>query len=413
MTSHAAAKKAKSNPSKKASKVTKRKQTKTATKKEASKAVVKNLGATQTLADFMKTAGELTLDQRATIIDQALVMLDEFYVHLPLKRAMHAIEPIQRLKLLKQRQSKLSERAFHDEMISIYTHLRDLHTNYILPDPFRSRTAFVPFRLEAFSENGQRRYLATQVSPTVKDPNFKVGVEITHWNNIPIDRAVELNAEREAGSNLDARRARGLSAMTIRSMAMSLPPDEERVVVRYLSGTKVREIEFDWIVILPDSPATGIDLLSAEGDIARHLGIDAKTEIERRVLKLLFAPEAMEAERRMSERAVGLASAVGAEDAAELATESTMPDVFSSFKTIETTHGKVGYIRIRTFNVQDDKAFVNEFIRLAQLLPQSGLIVDVRGNGGGLITAGERLLQVLTPRQIDPARLHSSIRRGH
>ena len=30
----------------------------------------------------------------------------------------------------------------------------------------------------------------------------------------------------------------------------------------------------------------------------------------------------------------------------------------------------------------------------------------MRGNGGGLITAGERLLQVLTPRAIEPERLH-------
>src|SRR5258705_9394845 len=40
------------------------------------------------------------------------------------------------------------------------------------------------------------------------------------------------------------------------------------------------------------------------------------------------------------------------------------------------------------------------------MLPQRGLIVDVRGNPGGSITAAERLLQVLTPRSIDPERLH-------
>src|SRR5829696_3704340 len=105
-------------------------------KKAASKAVAENLGVIQPLAEFMATVGELSLEHRDQIIDQALFLLEDFYVHLPLKRAMHAIEPVQRLKLLKQRQSKLSERAFHDEMISIYTHLRDLHTNYILPEPF-------------------------------------------------------------------------------------------------------------------------------------------------------------------------------------------------------------------------------------------------------------------------------------
>jgi hypothetical protein len=47
-------------------------------------------------------------------------------------------------------------------------------------------------------------------------------------------------------------------------------------------------------------------------------------------------------------------------------------------------------------------AFVNEFARLLKLLPQSGLIIDVRGNGGGDIGAAERILQLLTARRIKP-----------
>jgi C-terminal processing protease CtpA/Prc len=81
-----------------------------------------------------------------------------------------------------------------------------------------------------------------------------------------------------------------------------------------------------------------------------------------------------------------------------------MPDVFSA-RNVATTYGEFGYIRIYTFNVTDAADFVSEFIRLAALLPQNGLIIDVRDNGGGLIYAGEELLQVLTPRQIEPERL--------
>jgi hypothetical protein len=55
--------------------------------------------------------------------------------------------------------------------------------------------------------------------------------------------------------------------------------------------------------------------------------------------------------------------------------------------------------------VPDADAFVGEFIRLAAVLgAEDGLIVDVRGNGGGLIYAAERLLQVLTPREVEPER---------
>ena len=54
---------------------------------------------------------------------------------------MHAVDPVQRLRLLQQRLDGYTERAFHNEMILIFIGLRDLHTNYILPEPYRSRTA--------------------------------------------------------------------------------------------------------------------------------------------------------------------------------------------------------------------------------------------------------------------------------
>ncbi len=48
--------------------------------------------------------------------------------------------------------------------------------------------------------------------------------------------------------------------------------------------------------------------------------------------------------------------------------------------------------------------FVAEFKRLIEQLPQNGLIIDVRGNGGGNILASERSLQLLTSEPIEPAR---------
>jgi C-terminal processing protease CtpA/Prc len=86
-------------------------------------------------------------------------------------------------------------------------------------------------------------------------------------------------------------------------------------------------------------------------------------------------------------------------------TESTMPLVFAA-KPFPVGTRQVAHVRIHTFMVDDDDQFVNEFVRLITLpsMPQDGLIIDVRGNGGGLIWAGERLLQLLTPRTIEPCR---------
>lgn len=364
---------------------------------QAAVLVDEHLGAKQTLPDFVVTAGQLTEAERQQIVDQALIVIDHIYVHLRLKRAMHAVDPVQRLKLLRLRLDSYSERAFHDEMISIFTHLRDLHTNYILPEPYRSRVAALPFRIEEFIEGGTRRYVVTEVSPGVTDAKFRRGVIPTHWNGIPIERAIEINGEREAGSNLAARHAQGLEALTVRWMGSSLPPDEEWVVIRYLDGETPLETKFTWQVFQPGTPASGVDPMTATGEVAMHLGVDVKAEIQRRTRKLLFAPESIVAERQMAIDAVAYRTL----QMKTPAPVSVLPDVIPVFRNVTTPYGTFAYIRIVTFNV-DDTAFLKEFMRIIRLVSQNGLILDLRGNGGGNIFAGERLLQLLTPGAIQP-----------
>src|SRR5262245_25501784 len=357
-------------------------------------------GTTMTLADFRSTVGSLTPAQRATVVRQAMAMIDGLYVHLPLKRAMHATDPMQRLRLLAQRLPALSERQFHDELISIFTELRDLHTNYVLPAPFTDKTAVLPFLVEEYVERGKVRYLVTKVAQGLTAPGFGPGVTVTSWNGIPFDRAVELNADRQAGSNDDARRARGLEAMTIRWLGMSPPPDEDWVIVGYLDGVgQEQEFRFQWLVLGPDPSPNGVDPANARSAAARNLGVDARFEAVRRAKKRLFNPNAVALE------VASLPSRRGAVRAKPVAADvSTMPDVFT-FRPVDGPGGPYGYIRIWTFSVDDDVPFLDEFTRIAGLLPQKGLILDVRGNGGGLITAAENLLQLLTPRAIEPSRL--------
>jgi hypothetical protein len=77
-------------------------------------------------------------------------MLEASYVHLPLKIAMHAVNRLGRLRILCRRLEQTSpikigqELEFHEEMLDIFTSLRDLHTNYMLPKPFSDNFAILP-----------------------------------------------------------------------------------------------------------------------------------------------------------------------------------------------------------------------------------------------------------------------------
>jgi hypothetical protein len=352
------------------------------------------------LHQFLKKAGALTHAERMLVVGQALLMLEGNYVHLPLKSAMHAVNPVQRLRLLRarlQRQTDATvdpEQSFHQEMSSIFHSVRDLHTNYLLPQPYAGMIAFLPFQVEKCADGDRTSYIVTRLAQGSSAPNFEVGVRITHWNGLPIDRAVAVNADRFAGSNTAARLARGVDSLTIRSLRIHLPPDEEWVTVSYLDRKGIRrELREQWLVA-PNAPA----LADAEGlsTAAASMGLDLTADETSRARALLYAPRAVE--QGLANTAIDLSG-----EPAAIGTDlpSTMPLVFRA-RSVQTAAGVFGHLRIFTFNVPDPDAFVAEFVRLVQLLPQDGLILDVRGNGGGHIFAGEFTLQTLTPHRITP-----------
>lgn len=359
---------------------------------------------TMDLRTFRETVNDLSLSDRLVLIEQALILLEHNYAHLPFKSAMYAIAPVRRLKLLQDQtiradtENQLTDQQFHRELLSIFLSLRDLHTNYVLPAPYNRMVAFVPFLIEEFYEDGQRRCLVSRLIAGFSQPPFEADVEVLSWNGIPISRAVELNGDRFAGSNHDARRARGVETMTVRSLSGSLPPDEDHVIVEYrtLNGD-VNELRIDWLVFSPDDATASATTFSPK--LAAAIAMDEELRRVREARKILFVPEVVEAVQR--------AGLQGAAERAQLGLRSALPDTIEA-REVTTPHGTFGYIRIRTFfqdlgpTVDFVETFLQEFVRLVEQLPRSGLIIDVRGNGGGIIWAGERLLQLLTPRRVIP-----------
>ena len=366
-------------------------------------AVREQLAAATDLPTFLESTGGLNLDERKRIVDQALILFDDNFVHLPLKESMHGINPIQKLRLIRHRLEQATDSelesalSFHREMLEIFNSVRDLHTNYLLPVPFAGKFAFLPFQIEEYFENGEPHYIFTHFVPGFSHPHFKPGVEIKMWNGVPIRRAIELSADMHAGSNLAARHVRGIDGLTIRSLIRSLPPDAMWVVIGYtdLDGVD-REIKQDWVVasLPPDFVEVDVDSLSMN---AVSQGLDLEAHITQQAKKMLFAPEVVAAKGKKIKLSTQKA-------AAGQTVPTTMEDFFRA-RSVNTPSGEFGHIRIFTFYVDDPydpEDFIEEFIRLIELLPQNGLVVDVRGNGGGHIWASEGLLQVLTPVDISP-----------
>ena len=96
----------------------------------AHSAVRSHLRGATDLPTFLASAGGLTLNGRKRIVEQALLLIEQNYVHLPLKESMHGVDPVQRLRLVKYQldqstqASMAGEYAFHREMLAIINSVR-------------------------------------------------------------------------------------------------------------------------------------------------------------------------------------------------------------------------------------------------------------------------------------------------
>lgn len=350
----------------------------------------------------------LGVAERLRILDGFEKVIDGVYTHLPLKRARYGFDPVQRLKILRTQIGNFDDDRFHTELAAIITQMRDAHTRYTKPASYASKVAALPFLVEMFGTSASPTYVVTRVGKGL-DAQFVPGVVLEYWNGAPIDRAVLRHSDEEIGGRPDSQRAWSIQSLTFRSLQYGPPPDENWVVVGFRTTNAAgeptgaaREIKVPWQIVDPSSVS---QLLSGgpsakAARLRRTRAINPAAAAARQAKMLLFAPEALVGEQPAA--APVIKASGDARRPAISAIKTTIPDTLK-VQTIAVPGGLIGYLRIWGFETETGK-FINELLRLIPLLPEAGLIIDVRGNPGGYILAAELALQLFTPKHIEPTR---------
>ena len=140
-------------------------------------------------------------------------------------------------------------------------------------------------------------------------------------------------------------------------------------------------------------------------DYSTKMGIDHTTERIRNMKQIIFGPHYDIEDQEILAKSKSIRDQVtGAESLT-----TRIPNVYDPKKI----SNDIGYIHIKSFNSKIPRriqgnfndwfvTLIEEFRRLIMALPKKGLIVDVRGNGGGIIAFAEIILQFLTPNEITP-----------
>jgi hypothetical protein len=295
---------------------------------------------------FSERIRDSVVADRRSVVERARRLFEDVCVHLP-ERQLRGLDPLPRLRALVGA-ARLDVPAFYRELLGIFATFGDRHTRCFLPEPWASRIAFLPFVVVEVHEHGRAR-IALRSSA---DPALSVEDEITRWNHEPIDEVMERLALEHYGAHAEARRAQTVALLTARPLAFLPLPDERAVVVegRKRNGVCFRA-EVLWQVGTADT------VRASQG-----------------------------------ESGGGHGNVRGRAPAVELGLEA---------RTVTTRYGEFGYLALRSLHAAPE-VLLAAVIEELERLPDSGLILDLRGCENGVVMSGEELLQLFTDRPIEP-----------
>jgi len=326
----------------------------------------------------------LTAEQKKYICTTLINTIQNYYVHLPIKEKAFAINPVQELKLLEAGyfyDDESDTLSFLRILQRIFLKLNDRHTTLVMPEPWKNLVAFIPVVIEKYYDEGNPVYIITKKLFGYENEELQNGFIVTHWNGIPIDKHIENLSATSQGANKSAAKKMALSGLTVKSLAYSFPPDEDWVTLTCLNEKgEVKTFSLVWRVYYNN---TANEILEAKKKEIDKVSLDKK-ELETMLFKKDFFKKATQKKKATKY---------------QLKTYGNI----AKYGIVRTTSGEVAYLRIFSFEVQNVDTFITDIATILQNLPQKKLIIDIRGNPGGIIPSGEKLVQLLSKVPITPS----------
>src|SRR5207244_1633108 len=154
-------------------------------------------------------------------------VFDHVYPHMPFKTEIYqATHPSDYIRdKIRPALDSLGELEFQSRMIAAFSLVRDAHTLYGLPSPFRRAVAFLPFQVRPYLDPSHwwcfilTSVMNAEPGSGLLHPFFGSGAEIVGWGDLTCLAHVERTQIDLPGGNYFAGLTRGSVHATLRPLA--------------------------------------------------------------------------------------------------------------------------------------------------------------------------------------------------
>ena len=348
----------------------------------------------------------LNNDDKFAIIRHAKILFSKVYVNLEHKMKLYQVDPVSELNKLEKKYHNLNETEFQEAMLAIFSSAHDYHTNYNLPKPYACYTAVLPV---SFRKTGQKKIIVNAIRPAMKDSfpdldKFTPGDELILYNQMTPLAYIETRKDIVASSTPDSSLMQGIYDLYYRWGGSAIIPKEDSVNLQLKkSNGEIYHVKVPWMAQYLDSCVNPVSV-TQKGSLGKKIGKSGDSNIQMFKERNQFLKEM----RKSFLKFFKVKNKSFSSESTEVvdlsaANKTNHPDLW--WKQINWKNHNIGWLQLTSFDTPNGlKAAVAEVkkVLIHNLGDTSAVVIDLRGNPGGMIVFAEEMAALFTPRPVHP-----------
>lgn len=342
----------------------------------------------------------MSTDDRLKIINFSKLLFSNLYVNFEHKITTYHIDPIKDLTEIENKVESMNESEFHSAILNVYNSFNDLHTGYFLPKPYSCYSAFLPL---SFNKTGTGKIIVSAIDLKMQDRfpeilSITPGDEVLEYQKLPLQKILTNRAKYIPASTPDARFLQGIFDLVWRDLAVNIIPDTNSVDIKFMKQNgDIYKLNIPWFT--------------------RHKSTCVSNNLKKSTSINLSNSSILE---NVNERSIYFAQMKRSNNALMLKNSSIKsfsennidltnlnstdhPDLL--WKKFQFRGLSLGYVKLNSFtdpNRDADKTSIDFFNAMLSdhLSDTQGLVIDLRGNYGGVIFFAEELVALFSPRSL-------------